>query len=135
MPQLDAVTPANRTQARKAAPDIMSARMFEGQRVLNRRGAVLGKVSDLMIDVATGRILYAVIACGGVFGIGAKLVPLPWSAFALDWDRRQIILDVEKEQLLKSCTERDRPVQANAPIPLGAIRPARSKRQFRIGPP
>ena len=42
-------------------------------RVVNLSGQYVGKIEELMIDVTTGRVAYAVLSFGGLLGIGAKL--------------------------------------------------------------
>lgn len=49
-------------------------------------GEPLGPIHDLMIDSETGAIGYAVLAVGGVTGIGEKLFALPWGRIRADGD-------------------------------------------------
>jgi sporulation protein YlmC with PRC-barrel domain len=78
---------------------VLSASTLSGDRVRNSAGEDLGKIHDIMIDVPTGRIAYAVLSFGGVLGIGDKLFAVPWSALRVDEDKKQLILDVEKSRL------------------------------------
>lgn len=39
----------------------------------------LGTVDDLIVDERSGRIVWAVLAFGGILGAGEKLFPVPWS--------------------------------------------------------
>lgn len=80
-------------------PRIMSSSTLEGNEVRNRRGDKLGAVEEIMLDVSTGRIAYAVLAAGGFLGIGDKLFAIPWQALTLDTDNECFILDVDKERL------------------------------------
>ena len=41
-----------------------------GSKVINLKGETLGKIEDLVVDIDTGRILYAVLDSGGFLGIG-----------------------------------------------------------------
>jgi len=83
-------------------PFVMSCATLAGDSVVNRNGEDLGKLEHIMIDAPTGRIAYAVLACGGVFGIGEKLFAVPWAALALDADHRRFVLDIEKSRLEKA---------------------------------
>src|SRR5450432_1502767 len=65
-------------------PEVMDAATLKGDNVVNAAGDGLGKVEAIMLDVTTGRIAYAVLTFGGVFGIGTKLFAIPWSALTLD---------------------------------------------------
>jgi len=80
-------------------PFVMAAATLEGDTVVNRGNEDLGQIQHIMIDVPTGRIAYAVLACGGVFGIGEKLFAVPWGALTLDADRRCFVMDIDKSRL------------------------------------
>jgi len=80
-------------------PDIMSADSLQGDSVVNTLGESLGKIEDIMIDVRSGQIAYAVLSFGGIMGIGDKLFAVPWQALTLDADRECFVLDVEQERL------------------------------------
>src|SRR5687767_3366358 len=67
-------------------PEVMAARTLKGDKVVNMRGEDLGEIEDIMLDVQSGRIAYAVMSFGGVMGIGEKLFAIPWSALVLDAD-------------------------------------------------
>ncbi len=78
---------------------VLSASTLEGDRVLNSAGEDLGKVDDLAIDLATGRVAYLVLSYGGVLGIGNKLFAVPWGAVRIDEDEKAFVLDVDKRRL------------------------------------
>jgi sporulation protein YlmC with PRC-barrel domain len=89
---------------KKTDPDkryrrVLSASTLSGDRVRNSSGEDLGKVHDIMIDVPTGRVAYAVLSFGGVLGVGNKLFAVPWSAVTLDEDEKEFILDIDKRRL------------------------------------
>ncbi|MFO1288917.1 MAG: PRC-barrel domain-containing protein [Rubrivivax sp.] len=68
----------------------------KGRKVLNRLDEPLGEVQDLLVDVQSGRIAYALMAAGGVLGIGERHFPLPWTALTLDRERRCFVLDASR---------------------------------------
>ena len=80
-------------------PDIMDAGTLKGDNVVNAAGDDLGKIEAIMLDVAAGRIAYAVLSFGGFLGMGSKLFAIPWSALTLDTTNHRFILDASKEQL------------------------------------
>ena len=87
-----------------AAPDspgplVLSCATLAGDTVFNKANEDLGKLEHVMIDVPTGRIAYAVLACGGVFGIGAKLFAVPWGALTFDGERQCFVIDIERSRL------------------------------------
>jgi sporulation protein YlmC with PRC-barrel domain len=83
-------------------PEIMAASSFEGETVMNPHGEILGEIEEIMLDVRSGRIAYAVMSAGGFLGIGEKYFAVPWSAFTMDTDRKALLLDVDKERLLNA---------------------------------
>ena len=65
----------NTGAADSPGPFVMSCETLSGDSVVNRADEDLGKIEHIMIDVPSGRIAYAVLACGGVFGIGKSSSP------------------------------------------------------------
>ncbi|HZN23190.1 MAG TPA: PRC-barrel domain-containing protein [Burkholderiales bacterium] len=80
-------------------PEIMAASSFEGETVVNNQGETVGEVEEIMLDVRSGRIAYAVLSVGGFLGIGEKYFAIPWRAFTMDTDNHRFILDVDKQRL------------------------------------
>jgi sporulation protein YlmC with PRC-barrel domain len=89
----------SRDDDRDGVVRILSARILTGDRVRNAAGENLGKVEEIMLDVPSGRIAYAVLSFGGVLGIGDKLFAVPWSALRLEPEKHEFILDVSRETL------------------------------------
>ncbi|MEZ5963708.1 MAG: PRC-barrel domain-containing protein [Planctomycetota bacterium] len=82
-----------------AHPRVLSATSLIGDTVKNSRGEELGSVRELMIDLANGRVAYAVLSFGGFLGFGDKLFAIPWSRLTVDTDDRCVVFDVAKEEL------------------------------------
>jgi len=78
---------------------VLSASTLAGDSVRNAAGEDLGKVDELMIDIPTGRVAYAVLSFGGVLRMGNKLFAVPWEALKVDEDEKCFILDVDKQTL------------------------------------
>jgi sporulation protein YlmC with PRC-barrel domain len=78
---------------------VLSASTLAGDSVKNSAGEDLGKVDEIMIDIPTGRVAYAVLSFGGFMRMGNKLFAVPWDALKVDEDRKCFILDVEKSRL------------------------------------
>lgn len=78
---------------------VLSASSLAGDRVKNGADEDLGKVTELMIDLPSGRVAYAVLSFGGVLGMGNKLFAVPWNALTLDEDEKHFILNVDKARL------------------------------------
>ena len=82
-----------------AAAVLLSADTIAGDDVCNLQDEKLGTIKDIMIDVTSGKIRYAVLACGGFLGMGDHLFAVPWDAFKLDRENKRFILDVDAERL------------------------------------
>ncbi len=80
-------------------PDVMAAETLQGDDVVNLQGDKLGSIEDIMLDVRSGRVAYAVLSFGGILGMGDKLFAIPWGALTLDADRKCFVLDVPKDRL------------------------------------
>src|SRR6202012_3432637 len=80
-------------------PDVMAAATLDGNKVLSSDGDDVGKVKDIMLDVRSGRIAYAVLSSGGFLGIGDKLLAIPWHALTLDTERKCFQLAMSSERI------------------------------------
>jgi len=80
-------------------PKVMSADTLQGDDVYNEADEKLGEITDIMIDMPTGKVAYAVMSVGGVLGIGDKLMAVPWSALRLDTEKECFRLDVSRERV------------------------------------
>jgi sporulation protein YlmC with PRC-barrel domain len=78
---------------------ILSSSTISGDKVVNRQGEDLGDIKDLMIDVDSGRVAYAVLEFGGLLGMGSKLFAVPLSAMQIDTENHRFIFDKDKDAL------------------------------------
>ncbi|MCA8423562.1 PRC-barrel domain-containing protein [Burkholderia seminalis] len=86
-----------RPTGRGSGPDVMAARTLAGDRVLTIEGDDIGQVANIMLDVRAGRVAYAVVASGGIRGLGGKLLAVPWNMLVLDVERTCFVLPVATE--------------------------------------
>ena len=80
-------------------PGLMSADTLVGNDVYNHKGEDLGDIKEIMLDVRSGKVAYAVLSFGGFLGMGEKLFAVPWSALTLDTNNKRFVLNVEKDRL------------------------------------
>jgi sporulation protein YlmC with PRC-barrel domain len=80
-------------------PRLMGADTLMGEDVYNRQEEDLGDIKEIMIDMQSGQVAYAVLSFGGILGMGDKLFAVPWQALQLDTVNKRFILDVPKERL------------------------------------
>ena len=77
----------------------LSASTLIDNGVRNPAGEDLGDIEELMIDMNSGRIAYAVLSFDGFLGLGGKLFAIPWDALSLDTEEHKFVLNVDREQL------------------------------------
>lgn len=80
-------------------PNVMAAATLDGNNVLSSDGEDIGKIKDIMLDVNSGRVAYAVLSSGGFLGIGDKLLAIPWGALTLDTDNKCFRLAATSDQV------------------------------------
>jgi len=85
-----------------------SCKELDGYEVVNPQGDKLGTFEDVMLDLQSGRIAYAVISISsGFMGMGSKNVAVPWDALSMEGAEEyseetathRIILNLSKEQI------------------------------------
>ena len=80
-------------------PRLMGADTLIGNDVYNTTEEDLGDIKEIMLDVASGRVAYAVLSFGSFLGLGEKLFAVPWQALKLDTANKRFILDIDKSRL------------------------------------
>jgi sporulation protein YlmC with PRC-barrel domain len=83
-------------------PALMGANTLVDNNVYNQQDEDLGQIKEIMLDVASGRIAYAVLSFGGLLGMGTKFFAVPWSALELDPVNKRFVLNVNKDRLDKA---------------------------------
>jgi sporulation protein YlmC with PRC-barrel domain len=78
---------------------LLSAATVTGNEVCNLQDEKLGKIQDIMLDLAEGKIRYAVLSSGGFLGMGDRLFAVPWKALKLDRENHRFLLNVDIERL------------------------------------
>src|SRR5579863_3126904 len=86
-----------KTDPDKKFRSVLAASTLAGDSVRNAAGEDLGKIDEIMIDIPSGRVAYAVLSFGGFLGMGDKLFAVPWSALKVDEDEKCFILNVDKQ--------------------------------------
>lgn len=81
---------------------MLSAKSLIGTEVVNLHGEKLGRLEELMIDLASGRIGYAVLSFGGILGLGDKLFAVPWGSLTVDEKDEKLVMDADRERLKKA---------------------------------
>jgi sporulation protein YlmC with PRC-barrel domain len=80
-------------------PELMGAGTLMGEDVVNRSDEDLGDIKEIMLDMRSGQVAYAVLSFGGMLGLGTKLFAVPWQALQLDTVNKRFVLDISKDRL------------------------------------
>jgi sporulation protein YlmC with PRC-barrel domain len=80
-------------------PALMGADTLLGEDVVNTEEDSLGDIKEIMIDMRTGQVAYAVLAFHRMLGMGEKLFAVPWQAMALDTDKKRFVVNIDKDRL------------------------------------
>ncbi|GAB3473391.1 hypothetical protein GCM10027321_47110 [Massilia terrae] len=80
-------------------PALMGADTLIGDTVVNGADDDLGDIKEIMLDMQTGQVAYAVLAFGGFLGMGEKLFAVPWQALHLDTANKRFVLNIDKARL------------------------------------
>lgn len=78
---------------------VISASTLNGDDVYNLKGDKLGDIKEIMLDVPSGKVAYAVLSFGGFLSIGEKLFAVPWSALTVDTDKKHFVFDADEARL------------------------------------
>ncbi len=81
------------------ALDLMGSESLVGKDVYNQSGEDLGDIKEIMLDMSSGTVGYAVLSYGSFLGVGEKLFAVPWKALRLDKEHKCFLLDVDKDRL------------------------------------
>ena len=86
-----------------------------GKRVKNPEGYDLGEISSLRVGLPTGRVAYAVLRTGGMFGLGAKHFAIPIEAMVYRPGDDVFVVNISKYRLDNEpgFSEGDWPREAN----------------------
>ena len=86
-----------------------------GKRVKNPEGYDLGEISSLRVGLPTGRVAYAVLRTGGMFGLGAKHFAIPLEAIVYRPGDDVFVVNISKYRLDNEpgFTEGEWPKEAN----------------------
>lgn len=95
-PQSSKAAASAKTQ--QTAMDMRASKLM-GKEVKNAKGENLGEIKDLMVDMKTGQVPYAVLSFGGIAGLGDKLFAYPVSSFKASAKGDDLLLNVDQDRL------------------------------------
>lgn len=78
---------------------LVSSDEIEGAKVYDAEGNGIGSIDRLVIDQASGKVVYAMANFGGVLTAGHNHYPLPWSALRYDTEANSYSTNVTEQQI------------------------------------
>jgi len=78
---------------------VLSASSLASDDVYNPKGEKLGSIKELMMDIDSGKVCYAVLSFGGFLSVGEKLFAVPWSALTVDTQNKRLVMDTDEDRL------------------------------------
>lgn len=86
-------------QGSQKAKSIQAADDLKNFTVQDTQGEKIGKVSQVLVDLDSGRIGYAVVSSGGFLGMGGQKYIVPFNALKSAEKGQTLTLDVQKDKL------------------------------------
>jgi hypothetical protein len=85
--------------ARDGSSSLISSAKVEGTAVYDGSGERLGTIQHFMVGKLDGKVRFAVLSFGGLFGLGQRYQPLPWDALSYDVAKVGYVVALSREQL------------------------------------
>jgi sporulation protein YlmC with PRC-barrel domain len=82
----------------RSRPRLMGTKTLIGKNVYSQDDENVGTIKEIMLNMYTGEISYAVLSYEGL-AVGTKLFAVPWEALTLDTVNKRFVLDVERSTL------------------------------------
>ncbi len=79
--------------------DLIASDRVEGTTVYDRAGEKLGTVRKFMVGKRSGRVDFAILGFGGLFGVAERHYPLPWDMLTYNPDKGGYVVDLDKDQI------------------------------------
>lgn len=123
------VQPPSDTILQQQASNELRVDWITGTTVRSLQDETIGNIGDLIIDQETNEITAAILSVGGFLGIGAKQIAVRFDELQIDFDAREIQLDMTREQadaapeyVFRERTDLPAPVVTNgAPEPIAPL--------------
>src|SRR5579872_6362367 len=81
---------------------LISSDRVEGTSVRRPGGERIGSIQRVMIDKLSGQVAYAVLSFGGIFGLGQKHLPIPWTQLKYNPDVEAYELNLSDDELKRA---------------------------------
>lgn len=90
--------PVRDREAKETQFRLRKGKELIGANVRNPADKTLGEIQDLVVDLNSGRVLFAALGTGGVLGVGEKMIAVPPRQFEMNSEGR-LVLNITEERL------------------------------------
>jgi sporulation protein YlmC with PRC-barrel domain len=70
--------------------------------VYDLAGKFLGEIEELVLDIHSGHVAYALMAVGGFLGMGQKMIAIPWSTVTIDRVYQRCVVNIDLARLMEA---------------------------------
>lgn len=91
---------SNHRPAPKRDAVLLGMTSFCGDSVYDVGGKFLGEIEELVLDIHSGRVAFALMAVGGFLGMGRKMFAIPWSTVTVDRAYQRCVINIDLERLV-----------------------------------
>jgi len=88
-----------KTLKQDETPSLIAADKVSGTAVHTPAGEKVGSIENVMIDKTSGHVEYAVLAFGGLLGMGKARRALPWDVLAYDTNQGAYVVNIDPDML------------------------------------
>jgi sporulation protein YlmC with PRC-barrel domain len=97
-----ATTTATRSMTNATDSALIASNRVEGTEVFDTTGKRVGSIKHLVVDKASGRVVYTVASFGGILGMGTEEFTIPWNALRYDTRLGGYVTTITPDQLRDS---------------------------------
>lgn len=67
--------------------------------IFNESASKLGYINELILDKREGKIIFAIISFGGIYGFGTRLTAVPWRLLRFNEIHEKYVLNIGSNEL------------------------------------
>lgn len=83
---------------REQGPNELRVDWITGTTVQSPQQESIGSIEDVILDEDSGQLSAAILSVGGFLGFGAKQIAVDWEELQIDYDAREITLDITRAE-------------------------------------
>ena len=81
---------------------LLGTTSFYGDTVYDVAGKQLGEIAEIVVDLQSGRVAYALLAGGSFPGTEQRLFAIPWGAVTIDRAFQRCVVNIDLQRLISA---------------------------------